>query len=93
MLDQQHRTNLENNAKAQSRGVIESIVLLNPNDARDQTFAVFIVDEPFDFNVIFIAPVCLEFPFSVSRGNDGAPIEGTGLVFAPHLRDQGGRTY
>lgn len=77
------KQDFEGQPSVQVRSITERMVLHNPIDASDQTLAVFIVDKPFDFNLDHVAPVCLEWPASVSRINNGAPIGETGLVAAP----------
>lgn len=77
VLDQYDDENIDNQ---QFRRVAERFLHENPIDSSDRTFAVLIMNKPFNFNGNFVAPVCLDF--STSLFFHGALYGETGSVVA-----------
>lgn len=71
---------------AQVRHVIKRIVLDQPGDTRDATFALYVTDKPFQFDLIHVAPICLDY--SVFNPNSPPPvlIGKTGTVITHRIR-------
>lgn len=63
----------------QARKLVDRFLFRNPVYPDDQTFAVLIVDRPFDFNLNYVAPVCLDFTGSRC---DADPVGLTGSLGA-----------
>lgn len=58
-----------NTENQQYRKVVKRYLHQNPVESTDRTFAVLIMDKPFEFNADYVGPVCLDF--STKDTNNG----------------------
>lgn len=70
------------NRNIQKRTIVERFILPNLLDANDSALGILFTDKPFEFNVNFVAPVCLDLLNSFSAHDNEALVGQIGLVAA-----------
>lgn len=71
---------------AQTRNVIERIVIDRPGDTREATFALYVTDKPFSFDVNRVAPICLDYSVFSSDSSPAVLTGMSGMVITHRIR-------
>lgn len=73
-------TDYTNFAGSQERDVLQRIVLDQPGDARDGTFALYVTGKAFEFDLGRVVPICIDYTVLKENNPASALIGKTGIV-------------